>query len=287
MSRRLRQAVVVLSAVLLCTGFAFAQQGPGLAGVVVLRGGRQLMGALRLVEFGVVPGASIGTLQPGYGAIRLSVDGQEAEVRGYDVRAIEAEWVDRSTPDAPLWEIARMTVLRADGTVLVGTPTWQIHCSTCSVVREDGVTERVNAVPLAQQDFSPDDLIARVVIVSASPPEGAEDVPAAPAVAGQPSPEGNDRSPEAGALPGTGGSVSPDDAALRDAAVERGEVVALRATVEDLKQTVEDLRALVAELWAKANPGVPLDPRLAPRAAEDDPMPPGGDANAAGTREGG
>jgi len=129
---RMRQANV-LAGVLLASAWlpALGQDAAGeLSATITLRSGETLQGTIKLAEFGVISGSSIGTLQPEYGAIELNVAGNRTSIPARDIRAVQAEWRNEGsaeTGEAPNWVITKMVVTEIDGTQVIGTPTWRLR----------------------------------------------------------------------------------------------------------------------------------------------------------------
>jgi len=128
---RMRQANV-LAGILLASAWipALGQDAAGeFSGTITLRSGETLQGTIKLAEFGVVYGSSIGTLHDGCGYIELNVAGNRTSTPARDIWAVQAEWRNEGTAEtgeAANWAIARMVVTRRNGTQVIGEPTWRL-----------------------------------------------------------------------------------------------------------------------------------------------------------------
>jgi len=191
---------------------AFGQDAVGdFTGTITLRSGQTLQGTIKLAEFGVVYGSSIGTLQPEYGAIELDVNGEKIATPGRDIWAVQAEWKNEGSAEAADWVIAEMIVTKKDGSQVIGKPVWKLHCSTSSVVGENGETRRVSAIPLTQKDFSADNFIQQVVIGDKQPP--AAPITSVPAEGAAAPAEGAAAPAEGAAAPAEGAAAPAEGAA--------------------------------------------------------------------------
>ncbi len=165
---------------------AFAQQpAPApLTGTITFRGGQTLSGVIKTADLGVMEGAGIGAGLPGFGNIQILVAGAKQTIPATNIAAIEANWIDKSTPEETSWEISELRVTTRDGKTIVGKPAWHFHISNVTVELPSGETKRVHAFPLGGEDFSPNNLVAKIEITGAAAlPASTEAQPTAPAVA--------------------------------------------------------------------------------------------------------
>jgi len=164
---------------------ALAQQpAPApLTGTITFRGGQTLSGVIKTADLGVMEGAGIGAGLPGYGNIQILVAGAKQTIPATNIAAIEANWIDKSTPEETSWEINELRVTTRDGKTIIGKPAWHFHISNVTVELPSGETKRVHAFPLGGEDFSPNNLIAKIEIAGAAATAPTEAQPTAPAPA--------------------------------------------------------------------------------------------------------
>jgi hypothetical protein len=139
-----------------------------LYGTITLRGGLQLSGAIKTVEFGAAEGAGIGAQFDGHGALTLNVGAGTVSIAAGQIMSIRATWVEETAGVATKWTLRQLDVTCFDGTHVSGTPTWHLHYSVAMVVPPEGRLQRVTAIPLSR-DFSPASFVTTVQLQPASP----------------------------------------------------------------------------------------------------------------------
>jgi hypothetical protein len=109
-------------------------------------------------------------------------------------------------------------------------------------------------------------LLSRLAARAQPGPAGPPGPPAAPGPQGPAGPMGALGAVGARGEQGPPGPAGPQGAqgpAGKLTAFERAEVELLKTKVQEQASTIEALRKACVALWQKANPGVPLDPKLA------------------------
>ena len=156
---------VLLLICMIAVGTAAAEfAGPRLEGTVTLRGGQTISGLILTAQLGIVDGAEIGSRLRDGGYIAVDVDGEEHRVQATEIARLDAEWEQTGTEDAPQWKITELSITTRDGETLTGTPAWLVHATSLIIEEEDGTQKRVYAFPMAGSNFSPDNLLASLVI---------------------------------------------------------------------------------------------------------------------------
>ena len=160
--------LVMLMVVAVAGAYAqLEEEVPEVRGTVYLRSGQTLSGVIRLAELGVLPGAGVGTLLPNGGSFKVRVGEVERTVPAAELVSMEATWANEGTDAEPVWKIQKMVIMTLAGETIVGQTTWDLHASETSI--QGGPT--IHAFPLAGTDFSPDNLIARIVLGEELPAE--------------------------------------------------------------------------------------------------------------------
>ncbi len=151
---------------MLMVGAAWAADyaGPKLEGTVTLRSGESISGVILNAQLGIVDGAEIGSRLRDGGYIAVNVDGEERRVQATDIAAIDVEWSQTGTEDNPKWKITRLTITTNSGETVAGTPAWLVHATSLIIEQPDGSQRKIYAFPMAGSNFSPDNLMTRLVI---------------------------------------------------------------------------------------------------------------------------
>jgi hypothetical protein len=137
------------------TSLVYAQPeatGKPLMGKVTLYDGRTFQGDIEFAQFGVIgDGDGVGSKLPDEGSIRLNVNGQEETVPAADIQSVEAQWKNMGDEAKADWQITQVTVVKRDGTKVVGQPAWRLAASTVRIATAEGEQPtRISALPLGR-----------------------------------------------------------------------------------------------------------------------------------------
>ena len=183
-TRRTLLAIVALT--VLCATVALAQYaGPKMEGTATLRSGEIISGVVLSAQVGMVDGAEIGSKLADGGYLMIAAEGGERKVKGVEIASLDVEWVNTGTPAVAKWTIAKFTVVTTSGETIIGEPTWMIHITALIIEQADGVRKSVYAFQPASDNFSPDNLLTRLVLGASAPV--ADVVPVTPTPAPTPS----------------------------------------------------------------------------------------------------
>ena len=154
----------VLLAILATSTAASAQtDGPAtIRGTVHLRGGDTLTGRILAVQFDAAGRQGIGEMFEHGGCLRLRREGGEVAVSAPEISAINVDWQNLGTDDAPDWQIASLTLTKKAGEKVTGKPTWPRHVSYVKMQVEDA-EKSVVAFPAAPA-FDPNKLAVKIVL---------------------------------------------------------------------------------------------------------------------------
>ena len=83
--------------------------------------------------------------------------------------SLDVEWANTGTAEASKWKIARLTAVTTSGETITGEPTWMIHITALIIEQADGTRRTVYAFQPASDNFSPDNLLARLVLGASAP----------------------------------------------------------------------------------------------------------------------
>ncbi len=163
---KMRDLILLVASVLLLSWVVAAAEyaGPKLEGTATLRSGESISGVLLTVQLGIVDGAEIGSRLRDGGYLKVATGGAERDVRATDIAALDVVWTNTGTADAPKWKITKLTVTTRSGETIVGEPTWLVHATSLIVEQPDGSQRKIYAFPLAGANFSPDNLLAKLVM---------------------------------------------------------------------------------------------------------------------------
>lgn len=178
MSTTTRTLAVALLIGLVATAVGFADvAGPRLEGTATLRGGETITGLIQMAQLGLVEGGEIGSRVPDGGHIAIRSGDEVRKVPATDIAAIDVQWAQTGTEEAPRWKIQQLNVTTTSGEVVTGTPTWVVHVTTLDIEEADGTRRRVFAFPPTGTGFTPDNLMVKLTLGEAAPAE-AEAAPA-------------------------------------------------------------------------------------------------------------
>lgn len=157
-------AIVVMLICMTAAGTMAEFAGPRLDGTVTLRSGQTISGTVLTAQLGIVDGAEIGSRLRDGGYIAVSVNGQEQRIQATEIAAVDVEWSQTGTPEDPKWKITGLQVTTRAGDTVAGTPAWLVHATSLIVQEEDGTQKKVYAFPMAGSNFSPDNLLASLIL---------------------------------------------------------------------------------------------------------------------------
>ena len=184
---RMLLAVAMLTCLVASAAMAQDFVGPRLEGTVTLRSGQEISGVILTAQLGIVDGAEIGSRLRDGGYIAVKVDGDEQRVDATNIAAVDVEWSQTGTEEDPKWKITQLSVTTQDGQVITGQPAWLVHATSLIVELPDGTQKKIYAFPMAGSNFSPDNLMTKIVLQPAAAP--AEEPAAEEAAAEQPAAE--------------------------------------------------------------------------------------------------
>jgi len=172
--------VALLASGLVAGAWAADYAGPKLEGTVTLRSGETISGLILTAQLGIVDGAEIGSRlrDGGYIAVKTE-DGEERRVNATDVAAMEVQWAQTGTDEAPKWKITDLSITTTSGEVISGTPAWLVHATSLVIEEADGTQRKLYAFPMAGSNFSPDNLMTDLIIGEATAPPVTEVTPPA------------------------------------------------------------------------------------------------------------
>ncbi|MFQ6098152.1 MAG: hypothetical protein ACE5O2_10540 [Armatimonadota bacterium] len=163
-------------------GLAYGQPEPAgkpLMGKVTLYDGRTFEGDIQFAEFGVIgDGDGVGSRMPEGGSMRIVVGEEKVTVPASEIASIEAKWENKGDEAKADWQIEQITIVKRDGSTLIGKPDWKLPASSLRIVTAEGEQPtRIHAFPLGRT-FDEKNLLVKVELTG----EAAE-APAAPAPA--------------------------------------------------------------------------------------------------------